>query len=372
MQTPNITALHVSNFRNIKSAVLNTPLINIISGTNGSGKSSLLEALYYLSHFKSFRTSKPQHLIHHDHDAFCLRTTVKTAPKLLTIGVQRATNHEQQIRLDNQTEKSSTIAQILPMQFIDTHCHQFFTEGPSSRRQYLNWGLFHMKQSFIHAWKQFNLVIKQRNAALRNRQLDIIESWDHQLIPICEEIHQLRQEYVDLVKPTLIKLLGEVLGTEYPQVEMRYSPGWDTNKLLLTLMQERRFKDLELGYTQLGPHRADFQLIINNKNAKEYLSQGQMKLAAYSLKIAQSIAQKENTGKSTIFLVDDLQAELDKKKQSCIVNQISELKSQCFYTALDPDELLKLQNNSACVSQFHVKQGKLMNTDSYTEKLVVT
>ena len=97
-----------------------------------------------------------------------------------------------------------------------------------------------------------------------------------------------------------------------------------------------------------------------------------MKLAAYSLKIAQSIAQKENAGKSTIFLIDDLQAELDEKKQSRIVNQISELKSQCFYTALNPDQLLKLQHSSTCVSQFHVKQGKLINTDSYTEIPVAT
>lgn len=358
MPQPSITAMTIHHFRNIISCHLTTAPINIISGDNGSGKSSLLEALYYLSHLKSFRTSKPQRLIHHDHDQFILNSTITSDKDILNIGLKRTSAHEQTLKMNGETTKAQNIAYNLPMQFIDTQCHQYFTSGPEKRRQYLNWGLFHMKQSFLSTWKACTSLLKQRNAALKQRQLTDLDCWDHQWIPLCESIDEMRQSYINQLNPIFIRLIKELLNTEYPQVELRYQAGWNTDKPLALLLQERQYKDAEIGYTQLGPHRADLQMFINRRPAQDYLSQGQMKLSAYALKIAQSILQKESTGKSPIFLIDDIQAELDSTKQDRIIQLISELNNQCFYTALEPHKLLQSLKNNMDVSQFHVKHGE--------------
>lgn len=360
MPQPFITAITIHQFRNIVSAQLKTAPINIISGDNGSGKSSLLEALYYLSHLKSFRTSKPQRLIHHDYDHFILNSTISLDKDTHNIGLQRTSSHNQTLKLNGETTKAQDIAYHLPMQFIDTQCHQYFTGGPEKRRQYLNWGLFHMKHSFLSTWKACTNLLKQRNAALKLRQLNELDCWDHQWIPLCESIHEMRENYIEDLNPIFIRLIKELLNTEYPQVELRYQAGWNSDKPLALLLQERQYKDAEIGYTQLGPHRADLQMFINKRPAQDYLSQGQMKLSAYALKIAQSILQKESIGKSPIFLIDDIQAELDSSKQDRIIQLISDLHNQCFYTALAPNKLLKSLNSNNEITQFHVKHGEFL------------
>jgi len=369
LPSPCVSSVVVENFRNIKSAELKTSTINIISGSNGSGKSSFLEALFYLSHFKSFRTSKPQRLIHHDSERFSLFCTATTDSGFVNVGVQRNLSHDQTLKLNYETAKTSTVAHHLPMQFLDTQCHELFTAGPALRRHFLNWGLFHMKQSFHHTWKNFCNILKQRNAILRQRNINVLDSWDHQLTPLCEDIHTMRLDYVTQLTPIVKDLIKTLLNTDYPQVELRYQPGWNTDVCLASLLKDRLFKDLELGYTQLGPHRADLQIIVNNRPAQDYFSQGQMKLAAYALKISQCLLQKSINQKNTIFLIDDLQAELDTRKQSIIIGLLTELDNQCFYTSLNPSQLLESLERKNDITKFHVEHGRFSKAQEIHEEI---
>jgi DNA replication and repair protein RecF len=358
MVVPQISTLSVHHFRNLIQVDLTAAPINIISGDNGSGKSSLLEAMYYLAHSKSFRTSKPQRLIHHEEPCFSVFSTIETDTGTATLGVERTQSNQQKIKFNQAAETSSFVARHLPMQFIDSNCYQYFTEGPTLRRQFLNWGLFHMKHSFYSLWKNYNNVLKQRNAALRSKsQRAMIDSWDSQLIPLCEEIHSMRLEYVTRLSPIVKEILNSLLSTSYSQLELRYQPGWNADKPLSLTLQEKIYRDFELGYTQAGAHRADLQLFFMNKGAHEFLSQGQMKLAAYALKIAQCIIQKQDMGRSTIFLVDDLQAELDSKKQRKILTLFSELDNQCFYTALDQTSILGMLKGQNEIKTFPLVSG---------------
>lgn len=371
MPQPCFDSLEISGLRNIRSASIQTNKVNVIHGQNGSGKSSLLEAIYYLVHAKSCRTSKAANLIQHNQEQLTVFARITTNSGSISAGISRDKNGKVNTKLNHETATSAIIAKNIPTQFIDTQCHTYFTDGPQQRRQYLNWGLFHMKQNFFSIWKNYNQTLRQRNAALKAKSsIQIISAWDVEYISLCEQIHSMRAAYIDQLKPIINNLLNTMLGTSYSQLTLRYNPGWNPDKPLAFSLQEKITRDLDLGYSQLGAHRADLQLYFKNTPAHEYLSQGQLKLASYALKIAQCILHKEQHSISSVFLIDDLQAELDPRKQKTVINLLTELDSQCFYTALDHAAVLTNQIKTSDINQFTINGGIITQEELQMEPTV--
>src|SRR5882762_10866348 len=176
--------VQVTDFRCLQSAALDLdPRFTLISGPNASGKTSLLEAIYVLGRGRSFRTRRLDHLIGHGTEQFVVFGEIDTADRQIPLGVEGSASG---IRARIGGAKASSLAELavaLPVQIIDPEIHHLIEEGPSRRRRFLDWGVFHVEQSFVGHWQRYQQVLKQRNAALKARQpRAVVSVWDSDLI----------------------------------------------------------------------------------------------------------------------------------------------------------------------------------------------
>ncbi len=352
-----IANLVIQHFRNLKNISI-TPGegINIFYGLNGSGKTSLLESIYFLALGRSFRTHSFQKLIFDNAPHFLLFAQLLQNSQSQQIGVERFRSGEKKMRLNGENLTSlASVAQLLPVQLLSTDCHRYFHDGPKSRRQYLDWGVFHVEPQFYSTWKRFQRALDQRNAGLKKQlSLTEIKIWNSEIATSSHLLDQYRQCYIQQLTPLLNELLQRVLP-EF-SLDLHYSRGWPKEKNLEEILQYQFTKDLHLGYTQFGPQRADLQLYFENKVVSDFLSQGQQKVAAYALHLAQGLLMQKLTAKKPIYLIDDLPSELDSFKRQFVASLLGHLQSQVFITAISPEDLKEFQLETP-VKKFHVEHG---------------
>jgi len=191
------------------------------------------------------------------------------------LGLDR-TNQKTRIRINGKDVKQvSELSSLLPVQIINPDVHKLLEEGPKFRREFMDWGVFHVEHSFYPAWKRYQRSLKQRNTALRARNRNDTDiAWDHELIEAGKEIHILRKRYIEDLKQILPRYLKPIFG-EIP-VEIQYYPGWPEDKGDFgQILKEMRSKDRDQGFTGYGPHRADLLIKIEGKSAAERVSRGQ-------------------------------------------------------------------------------------------------
>ncbi len=356
-----LSTLKITSFRNLDSVTLEpAPQFNIFYGDNGAGKTSLLEAIYYLGLGRSFRTHLTNRIIQHQADHFSVFAELDVSGNKIPMGLERQRDGGRRIRINGETANSlSQLAHHLPIQLMSAHSHRFFHEGPKIRRQFLDWGLFHVEQTFYPLWQQLQQVLKQRNAALKKQMpAKEIRIWDKELSVIADGIHLLRKKYIGTFEPILLELLTSLL----PELclELRYYRGWNKDRDLQEVLENNLQHELLLGYTQLGPQRADLQLHVGPIPAHDYLSQGQQKLAAYALHLAQGMLLRQLTTKNLIYLIDDLPSELDLDKRRHIIEILTKLNSQIFITTILKEGLSDLPGHRDIEkSMFHVKHGMI-------------
>jgi len=352
--------LQVDGFRNLQSVSFEpSSQFNIFYGENGAGKTSMLEAIYYLGLARSFRTSTLSRLIQTSADKLSLFARLQNATSVVPIGIERSLNGFRSIRYDgNKLTSIAPIAHLLPIQLISTDSYRYFHDGPKVRRQFLNWGLFHVEPLFFPLWQRLLQALKQRNAALKTKQpSNQVCIWDEELTETAEHIDKLRKDYVSQLQPILHQLLSSIL--KGIKLELRYSRGWSTEQSYLSALESNIYKDRAIGYTTTGPQRADLQLFIDDTPVQDLLSQGQQKLASYALYLAQGLHLREASAKTPIYLVDDLPSELDPEKRMLLTNVLSGLQAQVFISGITTQDLQdSIQQEDAKL--FHVKQGKLI------------
>lgn len=354
-----ITELRINHFRNITEASFEfSPGFNLFFGQNGSGKTSLLESIYFLGRGKSFRSSLANRVIQHDQEKLSLFAKLQDDKVITPAGMMRSRSGEKQMKLNGENIQSlSALAAALPTQLISTESHRFFSDGPKNRRQFLDWGLFHVEQSFYPIWKKVEHALKQRNACLKARlPQGEIQLWDRELIEGAEILDSLRKSYIEALEQIVPSMLETLIGPNH--IKARYKRGWNKDNNLQELLEQGIHRDLQLGYTQYGPHRADYQLFTGSPAvpAVDVLSQGQQKLASYALLLAQGKLMQQLTGKSPVYLIDDLPSELDPERRAAITGVLQEIDAQVFITGITQSDL---QNLLAIGGSrvFHVKHG---------------
>lgn len=354
-----LNSFEARRFRNLsRIQITPSPLLNIIYGNNGSGKTSLVEALYYLGRLRSFRTPYARHLIQKDQEDFvCVGKSHIPGNKNHIIGIQRK-KEEQIIRLDSEPlHRASDIAALLPLQIINNDIHQLIEGGPSERRHFLDWGVFHVEPMYAGLMKTFRHTLKQRNAALKKRwQKQAIKHWDTALAEQAENINHLRQKYIEQLQPKLDRILEDSFNL--PKLKMSYFPGWDTSQQYCEVLEQGWLSDQEKGTTQSGPHRADIKLRSENRALKEVVSRGQQKIIATLMVLAQIELHREQTERPLVLLVDDLPAELDEHFGAYFMEKILATESQIFITTTHYN-LLKLPKDYLPVKVFHVEHGNI-------------
>jgi DNA replication and repair protein RecF len=325
--------LQVTDFRCLRSAELELdPHFTLISGPNASGKTSLLEAMYVLGRGRSFRTRRLEHLIRHGAERFVVFGEVHTAHRQVPMGVEGSRTG---IRAQIDGDKPSSLAELalqLPVQIIDPEVHHLIDEGPSRRRRFLDWGVFHVEQSFVGHWQRYQQVLKQRNAALKAHQpRSVVSVWDSDLVRSGELLSAARARYVTTLSPRAEAIGRNLLGMD---LSLSYRSGWPKEQTMAEALQQSWTHDQEAGATQIGPHRAELAIRLDGAAVKDRISRGQQKLLAAALLIAQVKLFPEGSPVQPSLLLDDPAAELDHDRLGGLIREVSSQSVQLVVTTL--------------------------------------
>ncbi len=360
--------LQITNFRNIEGAELEfSPFLNLVYGDNGSGKTSLLEAIATLARGHSFRTRKFTYLINNDADHFNLFGRAHGEDGHRQIGIRRDRFRGSHFKLDGQTiQRSTDLARALPVLVLDSELFSLLDGGPSVRRKFLDWLVFHVKHGFTSVWSEYTRVLKHRNALLRRDRIQFadVQPWDTLLAELGTQLDQHRRECVALYLPTLINNLNK-RDASLSVTSLEYMPGWDTEKPLLDQYRDSYEKDVQTSVTSLGPHRSDLKISVNNRSPHEVLSRGQQKALTSSMFLALLETYQVLTGRTAIVLVDDLPAELDAQNRQHLTEALADLKFQVFATGIDINQLADGWPSDVLhrAKVFHVKHGRFDTHD---------
>lgn len=375
---PSIQSLAITQFRNLDSAQLEPgPGINLIVGANGSGKTSLLEALSVLAHGRSFRTHKFRRLINHNHHDFTLFSQLQSAEGLVhRLGIQRSSNGAVSIKIDGKPAYSATeLAEMLPLLVMNANSFQLLEGSSKYRRQFFDWLVFHVKHSFKNAWKGYVRCVKHRNTLLRRGKISTSElrPWDAELVQLAEVINGCRTEvFSDFQQEYIKRLEAFKFNDDSLDFSLDYYPGWKVGEEdLQTQLDQSLERDLKLGYTTLGPHKSDIKISIGKIPAVEKLSRGQQKSVITTLYLSAASVFSSVTGRQPVFLLDDLPAELDRDNLRIVGDAVEALNSQVFVTAIEPEAITSVWETGReerPFKLFHVEHGVLRGADNETAR----
>jgi len=345
--------------RNLRELALTpSPGFNQIIGSNGAGKSSVLEAIHCLSVGHSFRTRKIRELITRGEDEFTLACQMldMTSQQTHRSGLRRHRDGTTELRLNYEEIRGiAPVTQLMPVKALTPDSHALIQEGPSGRRQFIDWGTFHVEHGFFDTWKIYRRTLSQRNQSLKDGAPDSeVNSWNEQLIDSGTLLDGYRRNYVGSLQAILTELLRSMNSMFH--VELSYRSGWSdglglSEALTNSFQNCRRFRT-----TTVGPHRAELQVSTDGVLARQILSRGQQKLLVYAMHLAQLILLHQITDKPAIVLCDDLPSELDREQNEIILAQIAQLNSQVFLTSTEPQTL---ENTS--IELFEIAGGELRN-----------
>ncbi|MEJ2766808.1 DNA replication/repair protein RecF [Photobacterium sp. MCCC 1A19761] len=354
-----LTRLMVKDFRNIEDCDLSlSPGFNFLVGANGSGKTSVLEAVHYLGHGRSFRSHLTSRVIRHEQPELFVHGRMQTAAGLeLPLGIGKKRDGTTEVKIGGEGgQKLAQLAQILPLQLITPEGFELLIGGPKYRRAFIDWGVFHVEPQFYHAWSRIKRLTKQRNALLKTaRSYRELSYWDQELAVLAEEISQWRNQYLDAVKQKAAEICQHFLP-EY-DIQLGYYRGWEKDTPYAELLKRNFERDCQLGYTASGPHKADLRLKVAGTPVEDVLSRGQLKLMVCALRLAQGLHLTESTGKPCIYLIDDFASELDSHRRALLAQRLKETGAQVFISAISPEQIADMHDEKG--KMFHVEHGKI-------------
>ncbi len=334
-----LSSLEVENFRNLRCVSMAcSPGLNLICGANASGKTSLLEALYFLGRGRSFRTRQVRELIFRGERAFRLVTIAADGERRVPVGIERDAQSFN-ARVGGQPARTLTeLAERVPLLLLTPESHRLLGEGPGYRRRFIDWGVFHREPRFLDAWRRYGSALKHRNAALRTSMMQrAVGVWDVELDRSAALIDRFRGEFCTDLECALVSFADRLLGMGPLAVD--YRRGWNPELPLAEVLARNREQDQKYGFTRPGPHRAEFIVRLGDRPAAEQLSRGQQKLLVLALVLAQADLYRRQRGSSCILLVDDLPSELDAHHREQAMACLGQIRAQLFITAIEPQVL---------------------------------
>jgi len=348
-----LTSLTIDSFRCIQSAELSfDSRATGIHGANASGKTSLLEAIFFLSHGRSFRSNVRTELIAAGAKTMRVVASLQLgADRSIVAGVE-VDGAGTQLRLAGQASTASQVARALPVQVIDPSVHRILEEGSARRRRLIDWGVFHVKPQFLESWRKYQRVLAQRNALiLSNVQDSALHVWDASLISSAAAVQSYRDEYIRFLAPRFEKLASELL--ELP-VTIRYRQGWPADSSLAEALEQSRLRERRQRTTVVGPHRADVAIEVDGVVGRKRVSRGQQKLLAAALILAQIQLRAVSEELPVCLLLDDPAAELDVDNLGKLLRVVEQTPAQVIVTSLVEVHFPQLPIGRS----FHVEQGK--------------
>lgn len=334
--------------------------LNLITGDNGAGKTSLLEALHLMAYGRSFRGRVRDGLIRSGDEAVEVFVEWKEGhdARIRRAGL-RHTGQTWVGRLDGEkvTQLGELCAALAVVSF-EPGSHALVVGGGEPRRRFVDWGLFHVEPAFLPLWRRYARALKQRNALLKSgaagQQLD---AWDHELAETGEPLTRHRQQYLSQLETRLLAVATDLVPA-LGACSIEFQPGWRSTELsLVDALLLARNRDCSVGYTTVGPHRADWRIDYTAHPNRESLSRGQAKLTALSALLAQAEDYAQRRGEWPIVALDDLASELDRNHQRRVLERLLSSGVQVFVTGTEPPPAL--ENIAVKPNVFHVEHGRI-------------
>ena len=364
-----LTRLEVSGVRNLTSVSIDcVPGLNLFVGPNGAGKTAIIEAVHLLARGRSFRSATIAPVIQHGKVALMVRTGLHDDSRgQVELGIEKSRDGRSALRVDGHPERrASEIARLLPIQLMLPDASSLVFGGPQGRRRFIDWGTFHVKPSYLDELRDYQRALLQRNAALRiakgrgPRPAPELAAWTGRLIELAQNVDRSRRDYLGALFPVVSEKLRD-LGLDIA-LELSYQRGYREGSPLEDCLREDHARDVRLGVTHCGPHRGDLQLSVGSERATATLSRGQAKVVASALLLAQTELTTRIGGRRSLFLIDDIGAELDERHNELFFRALEATDCQVFATATTEVPLGSAFSGRGR-KLFHVEHGSCRSVD---------
>ena len=319
--------IHLNNFRSFKSSSFNLGKNNLILGKNGAGKSSFLEAIFFILSKKSFRTSSLNAMVNFESSFF----------KVDAILNEEKFSFTKDLSSSIKSIEGNFQNNFLPL-ILNNFSLNLLEVPKENRRSFIDYLMFHVEHDYKTNHLKFKKALAQRNRALKKSSSSELKSWTKIFIDLSQKLTKLKLEFIDsFLKsfPTFVDTLSipKELKVKFKSISITYDKGWKDN--LLAELRESFVKDQARGFTSLGPQTSDLSVKINKQDSGNILSRGEQKLLILLIYLFFIKTYNDLRPNKTIFLLDDLPSELDEKNLDLALNLLQSADCQLFVTSLE-------------------------------------
>lgn len=370
-----ILKMAFKGYRNLKENELEfSPKINFVFGKNAQGKTNLIEAILMFTGARSFRGTKDADLVNFESDfaridgKFFFENTEHEITIIFSGGKRKAI-------FDDITKSYPTniIGRFKTVLFSPVHL-SLVKDGPDYRRRFLDAAICQLKPTYTKTVSKYNQVLRQRNSFLKTfdqskSAFELLDVWDSKLSELGAKMIKERLEYLKIFKNKVFSFYNDISGGK-EKIEVKYSFSVNKNinlglsleeikKIMISKLEKTHESDIKTGSTSCGPHKDDLEILINEKPAKYFGSQGQQRSVVLAFKLAEAMILEEFSGESPVVLLDDVMSELDDFRKKYLLKNLG--KRQVFITSCDKSDLKKLEIGKL----FKVENGKIRQVKDF-------
>ena len=352
-----VAAIEIRHLRILESIDIEfSPRVNLLIGSNGSGKSSLLEAVHIIGTGRSFRSHRLRDVVTHGRRGLrIVGRTIGPDGISATTGIEHSPDGLRIRRGGVEVRAASELAAFLPTVVLTPDSYRLITDGADLRRRIVDRLLFHVEPTYLEQHQRYRRALRQRNAALRRGAADSeIVGWDVELAQAGERLTEKRVGYLDRALGSMREIVGSLVGR---CIDIRFYRGWDSQRSLMQECECSLAQDRLRGYTRGGPHRADLRFSVDGHPLQHRLSRGETKRFVTAVTVAQVRDLDSMLGHPPVVLVDDLASELDSDSRTRCLAELSATGAQLLMTAV-PEIGLEGELMGAR-RVFHVEQGHI-------------
>lgn len=358
--------LAIINYKNIKEATLElSPNINCLIGSNGMGKTNILDAVYYLSFCKSHTPAVDSQIIRHEEDFFVLDGLYEDDQgnkEQIYCGMKRGTRKHFK-RNKKEYKRLSQHIGLIPLIIVSPGDTSMIDGGSEYRRRFMDVVIAQCQPEYMDALTRYGNALQQRNALLKMEEepdMTLMGLWEEEMAREGERIYAFRKDFIERLTPLFQTIYDRTSGS-HETVELKYVSHCQRGPLLDVIRRDRH-KDRAVGYSLHGIHRDDLEMTINGYPLRREGSQGQTKTFVIAMKLAQFDFLRKTAGNTApLLLLDDIFDKLDASRVEQIVKLVAGNQfGQIFITDTNRDHLDEILSHTTLDHKiFHISEGEV-------------